>query len=289
MKPGRKTGKMKTKTDYPFFVEIPAEEYHQAARDGKFLSSHLLGDFRKCPLLYHQKMTGEIQPTDSAAFWMGRAVHALVCEGRSAFDREFIVSDGPVNPKTGEVFGKLSKAYREWAAVQTLTPVSTTDFGFMVKLQSAVYLHPIATRLLQDGWAEGTVRTEYRGERVQIRVDYFNPNFTDDLTGERGAIVDLKTCDAIDFFEADARRYGYIHQLAFYREALRIVSGVDYPVFIIAVEKRAPFRVGVWKIASAALDDAKSANDRAIDLLRECRRTATWPTGYEDMRVLDFQ
>ena len=27
-----------------FFADIPADEYHQAARDGKFLSSHLLGD-----------------------------------------------------------------------------------------------------------------------------------------------------------------------------------------------------------------------------------------------------
>ena len=25
-----------------FFADVPADEYHQAARDGKFLSSHLL-------------------------------------------------------------------------------------------------------------------------------------------------------------------------------------------------------------------------------------------------------
>ena len=52
----------KTKADYPCFADIPAEQYHQDARDGKFLSSHLLGDFRKCPLTYHQKMTGVIPP-----------------------------------------------------------------------------------------------------------------------------------------------------------------------------------------------------------------------------------
>ena len=28
-------------------------------------------------------------------------------------------------------------------------------------------------------------------------------------------IADLKTCDNLDWFEADARRYGYAHQLAF--------------------------------------------------------------------------
>ena len=35
---------------------------------------------------------------------MGRAVHTLVLEGRGKFDEEFMVSDGPVNPKTGEPF-----------------------------------------------------------------------------------------------------------------------------------------------------------------------------------------
>ena len=278
---------MKTRNDYPFFADIPADEYHRDARDGKYLSSHLLGDFRKCPLLYRQKMIGVIPPQDSAAYWMGRAVHSLVCEGRSAFDREFLVTDGPVNPKTGEPFGKLTRAYKDWAAAQTLMPVSTTDFGFMVKLQAAVYLHPIASRLLQDGWAEGTVRTQYRDEPVQIRVDYFNPNFLDEMTGEKGAIVDLKTCDTIDFFEADARRYGYIHQLAFYREVLRLASGTEFPVYIVAVEKKDPHRVGVWRLSSASLDAAKEANDRAIDRLRECRRIDEWPTGYEEMRVLD--
>ena len=38
-----------------FFADIPSEEYHQAARDGKFLSSHLLGDFRKSPRLLWQQ------------------------------------------------------------------------------------------------------------------------------------------------------------------------------------------------------------------------------------------
>ena len=49
------------------FADVPADEYHQAARDGKFLSSHLLGDFRKTPKLYRMKMTGEIEPSESAA------------------------------------------------------------------------------------------------------------------------------------------------------------------------------------------------------------------------------
>ena len=34
------------------------------------------------------------------------------------------------------------------------------------------------------------------------------------------AIFELKTADDLTWFEADSRRYGYAHQLAFYRSIL---------------------------------------------------------------------
>lgn len=99
---------------YPFIVDISADEYHQDRQS--FLTSHALGDFRTCPLLYHKKMTGAIEPTDTAAYQTGRALHTLILEGRAKFDEEYLISSGPTNPKTGEPFGKLTKAYKEWLA-----------------------------------------------------------------------------------------------------------------------------------------------------------------------------
>ena len=185
----------------PFFSDIPATEYHEAARDGKFLSSHLLGDFRKSPKLYHKKMNGEIEPTESAALAIGRAVHVLVLEGRGKFNEEFLVTDGPVNPKTGEPFGKLTKAYREWAAAQTKDVVSGPDFAFMSKLRESVWAHPVARELLEDGIAEQTVRTQYCGEPCQIRMDWFRADYEG-----RPVICDLKTAADLTYFEGDARR-----------------------------------------------------------------------------------
>ena len=203
----------------PFFADIPADEYHQAARDGKFLSSHLLGDFTKSPRLYRKQMTGEIAPEDTAAFLTGRAVHTLILEGRAKFDEEFLVSDGPVNPKTGESFGKLTKAYKEWAAAQTKDVVSGADFNFMSQLQQSVWTHPVASLLLDDGVAEQTVRTTYFGVACQIRMDWFRADYEG-----RPVICDLKTCETLDWFESDARRFGYPAQAAFYREVLRTAS-----------------------------------------------------------------
>ena len=267
-----------------FFADVPADEYHQAARDGKFLSSHLLGDFRKSPRLYQKKMNGEIEPSESAALAVGRAVHVLVLEGRSRFDEEFLVTDGPVNPKTGEPFGRLTKAYREWAAAQTKEVVGGADFAFMSKLRESVWAHPVARELLDDGIAEQTVRTRYCGEPCQIRMDWFRSDYEG-----RPAICDLKTCETLDYFEGDARRFGYPQQMAFYREVLKAASegAVEADCYLLAVEKREPIRCGVWKLTDGILEACALENERAIAELRSCRRESVWPTRTEDMRILD--
>lgn len=267
-----------------FFAHIPANEYHQAARDGKFLSSHMLGDFRRSPLLYKKMMNGEIEPAESAALAVGRAVHTLVLEGRSKFDEEFNISDGPINPKTGEPFGKLTKAYREWAAAQTKDVVSGPDFAFMSKLRESVWAHPVARELLEDGVAEQTVRTHYSGEPCQIRMDWFRADYDG-----RPIICDLKTCETLDYFEGDARRFGYPQQMAFYREVLKAASEgtVEADCYLIAIEKREPFRCGVWKLTDGILQSCALENERAIAELQKCRRTNVWPTRTEDLRILD--
>lgn len=261
-----------------FILDIPAEEYHAESRNGRYLSSHMLGDFRKCPALYQKKLAGQIEESESTAFAIGRAAHKLILEGRSAFDDEYLVADGPVNPKTGEVFGRATKAYGEWLASQDKAVVSGKDFGFILKLQIAVWLHPVAAELLTSGIAEGAVRSNYCGEPRQIRMDFYSPKF---------GIVDLKTCDELNWFEADFRRYGYAYQLAFYRAVLRERLGRNVPIHVIAVEKKEPFRCGVWKISEEALEFAEMENRAAIGRLQECRRTANWPTGYEEVRIID--
>lgn len=46
-------------------LRIPEDEYHAASRRGEYISSHLLADFRKSPLLYRRETTGLVPPRDS--------------------------------------------------------------------------------------------------------------------------------------------------------------------------------------------------------------------------------
>ena len=267
----------------PYLLDVPAEEYHAATKRNEYTTSHRLNLFRRCPALYRKTVTGEIVEGDTAAFQMGRAVHVLILE-RERFSHEYLVADGPVNPKTGNPYGRETRAFKDWAEAQTMPVVPTADHALMLKLAEAVHAHHAAADILKAGFAEATVRAKWDGEPVQARLDWFDP--------ERGILADLKTCADVDRFPFDVRDFGYVPQLAFYKRVLELAgyAGPRIRAYLIAVEKREPFRVAVVELYEMTLEDGNSAEDSKFgagnnwvmaELLR-CRADDVWPTRYEE-------
>lgn len=201
----------------------------------------------------------------------------MILEGRSRFDEEYAIG-GPINPNTGNVYGSNTKAFAEWAAAQKKPVLTQEQFDLVLRMHLGVTRSELAVSLLGEGVAEGVVRIEYCRIDCQIRVDW--------LSRENG-IVDLKTCDDLTWFEADARRFGYVYQLAFYRAVLAKVIGQTLPVHLIGIEKREPFRCGVWQVSVEILEIAQRENELAIDRLKTCLASNSWPTGYEALRLFD--
>lgn len=254
----------------------PAEAYH--AKADRFLSSHQLLDFMKCPWLHRKKRVGLIGETDSATYLIGRAAHVRVLEGRQTYQATF-AQGGPINPQTGKPYGANTQAFRAWAEAQGRPVLSHDQVDLVEQMASGVAMNSEALDLLLDGRAEGVVRAEYCATPCQIRIDWLHPH--------RG-IVDFKTCDDLTWFEADARRYGYHRQMAFYRAVLaRVLGGLMVPIHLVAVEKKEPFRCGVWRIGDDTLAMAQRENEAAVTRLLACRQRDEWPTGYEEIRVLD--
>jgi hypothetical protein len=254
----------------------PAGEYH--ARADRYLSSHQLADFIRCPWLHHKKVLGLIEDKDSPAYLLGRAAHTRILEGRDAYETQFALG-GPINPKTGKPFGSRTKTFARWAEEQGKPVLSHNQVDLIEVMASGVAMNDEAVDLLLYGRAEGVVRTEYCGTPCQIRIDWLHPH--------RG-IVDFKTCDDLTWFEADARRYGYHRQMAFYHAVLtQVTEDQMVPVHLIAVEKKEPFRCGVWRVSDDTLAIAQRENEAAIRRLLACRERDEWPTGYEEIRVLD--
>lgn len=264
---------------HPDYLIAEAEDlYHARSRAGEFLSSHMLADFRTSPAKYKLKLDGILVEPEREAFAFGRAAHCMILEGAAAFETRYTVADGPVNPRTGKAYGVDSQAYKEWKADQTGDVVATADYERIRGMYQAVMAHPEAPRLLDGIVAEAVVRADYAGEPCQIRMDGYN---------ERTGIVDLKTTGDLSGFYWDISRYGYQFQGAFYRQVLLERTKIRHKFFFIAVEKDFPYTVGVWFVYPDVLDQAEFYNRRAIEQLRECRRTGCWPTGYEDIRTYE--
>ncbi|HOI53989.1 MAG TPA: PD-(D/E)XK nuclease-like domain-containing protein [Phycisphaerae bacterium] len=264
------------------FIFETADTYHAAAKD--YLSSHQLADFRRCPLLYQWKQLGLAKDKDRPAYFLGRAAHTLILEGREKFLAEYAIGDGPINKTTGKPYKSDSQAYQKWAEVQGKPVLSEDQAKELEQLAAGVMGHDLARQLLVLGIAEPVLRTRWHEVDCQIRVDWFTH-----MAG--GAIVDLKTCDHLDYFEVDARKFRYAHQLAFYRSISAAAAGTDpreLPVHLIAIEKQPPFRCGVWRVGEDVLAIAQKENEEAVKRLRHCRKTNVWPTGYEELRTFDW-
>ena len=208
-----------------------AEEYH--AKAVRHLSSHQLLDFMKCPWLHHKKASGLIGDTDSTSYFVGRAAHVRILEGREAYEAAFAMG-GPINPQTGKPFGANTQAFRAWAEAQGKPVLTQDQVELIEQMASGVAMNSEAVDLLLYGRSEGVVRADYCGTPCQIRLDWLHPH--------RG-IVDFKTCDDLTWFEADAKRYGYARQMAFYQAVLaKALDGLMVPIHLVAVEKKEPFR-----------------------------------------------
>ncbi|MCL2001735.1 MAG: PD-(D/E)XK nuclease-like domain-containing protein [Planctomycetes bacterium] len=257
----------------------PEDEKAYHARSGEFMSSHQLRDFRRCPELFHRQRAGLIPRVDKPAWLVGRAAHCLIIEGKGAFDARYMTG-GPVNPKTGKPYGADTKAHAEWASQQTREVITGEQMYTVERMADAVTRHDLGSRLFTGGVGEGVARAEYGGVPCQVRLDYLHPTY---------GIVDLKTTDEMDWFESDARKYGYLHQLAFYRGVLAVKAGgippATIPCHLAAVEKSEPFRCGIWLVAPALLDDLDIQNIAALDEFASCEITGIWPTRYEERRT----
>jgi hypothetical protein len=259
-------------------ILIREPEAVYASHRADHLSSHALAEFRKNPLLYRKKQLGLVADEERSAYQIGRAIHCRVLEGAEEFARRYAVG-GPINPKTGKCYGADTKAFSEWASAIGKPVVSDEIAALCERMAMAVREHAEAAALLADGQPEGVVRATYGGEPCQIRIDWTNP--------DRG-IIDLKSIDNLDWFEVQARSFGYAHQLAFYRAIVAAVTGVKPEVHVIAVEKQEPYRVGVWRFSDQVLDAAARENLAAIARLKICRDQDRWPTGYEQIRTFDY-
>jgi hypothetical protein len=156
--------------------------------------------------------------------------------------------------------------------------LSHDNVDLIEQMASGVAMNDEAVDLLLYGRSEGVIRTTYCETPLPGALDWVHPH--------RG-IVDLKTTADLTWFENECKRRRYHNQLAFYQAVLAQVIGQLVPVYLIGIEKAEPFRCGVWRLSDNTLAIARQENEAAIRRLRRASEIDAFPTGYEEIRILD--
>lgn len=243
------------------------------------LSATRLAAFRRCEALFLLDDERE----ETAAQLVGKAAHCLVLEGREAYEARYS-EEGPVNPKTGNPYGLDTKAMLEWQKETGFTVLGYKNAAIVEAMAASVKAHAEAQRLLEWGSPELWIEARVHGVDAHGRLDW--------LTGQAQLVIaEYKTCEDLDNFESDARRFGYIHQTAFYRSMLASKEGLsplEIQCSFIVSEKSRLRRCGVWHIGQGVLGQAQLENEAAIERLKACWDRREFRTGFEEVRSFDW-
>jgi exodeoxyribonuclease VIII len=246
--------------------DTPFEEY--LAWDA--VGSHDLMLMRRSPAHYREAKLHPSPPT--TAMRLGTAAHAWILTADRAAD-EVVVA-----PKVD----RRTKAGKEaWAEFEARsggrTIVSEDEADTLSKMAAAVSHSPAAQRVLS---AAGMRECSYAwqdpdtGIICRGRPDAKCANM----------VVDLKTCaDASPGeFAKSVFKYNYHMQGAFYLDGLSDNGHIDKDALfvIVAVEKTAPYGVGVYVIDDDGINAGRIAYRRALQTYKDCVARNEWP-GYE--------
>ena len=259
---------------FDFLIQESSEAFR--ASTAAYLDGEQLDDFRRDAFLFHQRRRGHLPRHEPHDAHIQRAAAVRILRGRDALEGEFAV-EAPVDSRTGEPCRKYSLEFEEWAREQGKPALGPDETEMVENMARSVASHVAACDLLTDGVAQGVVRSDYQGVACQERFDWLSPH--------RG-IVALHVCDGLSWLDSTLRYGGTAHLLAFCRGLLAAATGKSVPVHVIAVEKSAPHRCGVWHASRLLLHGIQRENEKALRRLKRCRDRNHWPTGYERVRVL---
>jgi len=252
-------------------------DYHA---DTSHISKSGLDLINRSPMHYwHRYFSGNYQaPEQTAAFRIGSAFHTFTLEPEEFYSR-YAVSNQKFDKRTKE--GKT--AFEAFSLECSGKEILSLEEFEQVKAMGLAVENCAVSHLLDGGIAEQVLiwKDTYTGNLCKCRPDWIS---TDTW------IVDLKSTDDASpiNFGYSAKKYRYDVQAAFYLDGL-ITNGVKPKGFIfIAVEKQAPYNVGIYQVDAATIELGR---DKYIDNLRtlsECRVTDDWSGEYNRLMPLQF-
>jgi hypothetical protein len=258
----------------------PSEVYHGTDCVG----SHRLDDLTPYPILFRKRwVTKEIPPDEgSPAMAFGRYFHTLSLEGEDAAARGYAVA--PVCDKRTTA-GKATYA-AFLAESEGKQVISADDQALAWRMVKAIREKPSAVKLLAQGKPEVTFRQQMASFAIQARVDWF-----DDTVKDAPMLIDVKSVDSLEAFDAHFFKFNYFRQAAFYRLVVAKVLGLEtfQPQFCyIVVEKNEPFQCAIRIPDAESLAIGTKEVMADLHRLKTCYDSKDWPGEPDEARPVSL-
>ena len=206
--------------------------------------------------------------SDSPALLFGAALHKAVLEP-DGFDNEYIVRQ-KVDGRT--IAGKEYIARFE-AERGDREIIMQEDKAIIDEMVAAVRTHKYAD-FLTRGIVEQSIywTDELTGVECQARPDCFK------IVGERGAIVDVKTCVSADTDSMirAAVNFGYDMQAAMFKIGCEKEYGIPCDFIFVAIEKTPPYMINILRADELMLKYGEDRFRTALGIYKECSESGNW-------------
>jgi hypothetical protein len=223
--------------------------------------------------LYYRWCLDHPEP-EKPAYVIGGAIHCSLFEPGKFADR-YAVFEGT----------RRGKAWDEWQSehpgVRSLKPDEMSHVSGVV---AAISAHRNAAAIIKacrveevTAWTDPVTGLACKG-----RIDGISPTYVVDIKSARDIAARI-------FLRASAG-YLYHAQLAWYHDgatAARKIAGDDLP-WLIAVEKTAPYDVGLYRMTEATLAAGRAMCRSLMTLLTQCTEANFWPGKVPDVEQLDL-
>ncbi len=251
---------VKGKMEPGIYIDLSNEEYHAS----KGISKSGLMLFAENPEKFNWQYNLGNRDISKKHLDVGQAFHTATLEP-GKFDEGFVVAPD---------LNKNSNAYKEWKEQnKDRTIINPSDYETVMGMAEKVRRHPVAKNLVLEGYAEASVYAidEETGELVKVRPDWVNGD----------VIVDLKsTTDASPgkFFR-DMFTFSYFVQAGMYPEVFNWAQPETIREFVfIAVEKEAPYSVGLYQASKEDREFGRDAFRRHLNQFAEYKKLNYWPS-----------
>lgn len=226
---------------------------------------------------------------DKAAYATGRLVHYLVLGGvqwtpEVAIEKaNFAVYTGKGNRSSNEYKAFVAQFPKDFDIFKA------DELEECERIAAAVLTDPVVQRLgLLEGRNEELIDWDNEGIPFRSHVDKHGTATSGPRKGRRH-LWDLKTttCSKPEKFHWEARRFHYGAQLATYQDACRSIGFVADDIYIVAVEKAAPFCVVVYELTEAILEDGRKLARVWKEIYKVCEKAQHWPGYVQDVVTFD--